>query len=106
MTNFDCDLFVVGAGSGGVRAARMAAARGAKVVVAEGGDLGGTCVNRGCIPKKPYSYAAPHHEACGEAAGYGWQLEAPRFDWATLKSRRAAEIARLNGVYQGLLAGA
>lgn len=106
MTHYDCDLFVIGAGSGGVRAGRMAAQRGAKVVVAEAGALGGTCVNVGCIPKKLYSYAAHHGELAEQSRGFGWMGEAPRFDWAVLRERRAAEIKRLNGVYEGLLAGA
>ncbi len=106
MHNFDFDLFVIGGGSGGVRAARMAAQRGARVALAEAAELGGTCVNVGCIPKKLYSYAAGYAEAFEEAAGYGWQLkERPHFNWSTLKARRAAEIKRLNGVYQGLLDG-
>ncbi len=106
MSNFDCDLFVVGAGSGGVRAARMAAQRGARVVVAEAGPLGGTCVNVGCIPKKLYSYAAHYGEMFEQSHGFGWKAEKPQFDWALLKQRRAAEIKRLNGVYEGLLGGA
>jgi glutathione reductase (NADPH) len=106
MEDFDCDLFVIGGGSGGVRAARMAAQRGARVVLAEAADLGGTCVNVGCIPKKLYSYAAHFADDFRGAAGFGWQVEAPRFDWATLKANRAREIARLNGVYRGLLEGA
>src|SRR5512139_3090354 len=106
MSNFDCDLFVIGAGSGGVRAARMAAQRGARVVVAEAGALGGTCVNVGCIPKKLYSYAAHYGEMAEQSHGFGWRGEAPSFDWAVLKQRRAAEIRRLNGVYEGLLSGA
>lgn len=106
MASYDCDLFVIGAGSGGVRASRMAAQRGAKVVVAEAGALGGTCVNVGCIPKKLYSVAAHFGEWAEQSHGFGWQGEAPRLDWATLKRRRAAEIRRLNGVYEGLLHGA
>ncbi|MEO8153971.1 MAG: glutathione-disulfide reductase [Rhizobacter sp.] len=102
----DCDLFVIGAGSGGVRASRMAAQRGARVVVAEAGPLGGTCVNVGCIPKKLYSYAAHYGEMFEQAHGFGWQADKPVFDWATLKQRRAVEIKRLNGVYEGLLSGA
>ena len=102
----DYDLFVIGGGSGGVRAARMAGQRGARVALAESSALGGTCVNLGCIPKKLYSYAAHYAEAFEEARGYGWQLEAPRFDWDALKRHRAAEIARLNGVYERLLEGA
>lgn len=109
MSDYDFDLFVIGGGSGGVRAARMAAQRGQRVALAEAlgtSGLGGTCVNVGCIPKKLYSYAAHYHEAFEEAAGFGWQLGEARFDWATLKANRAREIGRLNGVYAGLLTGA
>ena len=102
----ELDLFVIGGGSGGVRAARMAAARGARVALAEVGALGGTCVNLGCIPKKLYSYAAHYAEAFEEARGFGWSALAPVFDWAMLKRNRAIEIMRLNGVYEKLLAGA
>lgn len=108
MSAFDFDLFVIGGGSGGVRAARMAAQRGARVALAEtlGTDgLGGTCVNVGCIPKKLYSYAAHYAEGFHESAGYGWEGEAPRLNWATLKANRAKEISRLNGVYGNLLRG-
>ncbi|MDQ0588055.1 glutathione-disulfide reductase [Variovorax paradoxus] len=104
MRTFDFDLFVIGGGSGGVRAARMAAQQGARVALAEAADLGGTCVNVGCIPKKLYSYAAGYAESFEEAAGYGWKLrQAPQFDWEHLKEQRAREIARLNGVYASLL---
>ena len=106
MTDFSCDLFVIGGGSGGVRAARMAAQRGARVVLAEAAALGGTCVNVGCIPKKLYSYAAHYADTFREAAGYGWEVGAVRLDWDRLKTRRAAEITRLNGVYEQLLLGA
>ena len=102
----DFDLFVVGGGSGGVRAARMAAQRGAKVGLAEVAALGGTCVNVGCIPKKLYSYAAHYAEAFEEAAGFGWNVGKPSFDWERLKANRAQEIGRLNTVYQQLLLGA
>ncbi len=108
MANFDFDLFVIGGGSGGVRAARMAAQRGARVALAEmlGTDgLGGTCVNVGCIPKKLYSYAAHYGEGFHESAGFGWEGEAPRLNWSTLKTNRAKEITRLNGVYSNLLNG-
>ena len=100
------DLFVIGGGSGGVRAARMAGQRGARVALAEAGALGGTCVNLGCIPKKLYSYAAHYGEAFEESHGFGWHGEAPSFDWETLKRNRAIEIMRLNGVYEKLLIGA
>ena len=103
MQAFDFDLFVVGGGSGGVRAARMAAQRGAKVALAEVADMGGTCVNVGCIPKKLYSYAAHFAESFEESHGFGWKGEAPSFDWDTLKANRAREISRLNGVYVQLL---
>ena len=105
MHRHDCDLLVIGAGSGGVRAARMAAQRGARVVVAEAAQLGGTCVNVGCIPKKLYSFAAHFADDFRDAAGFGWQVGPTRFDWATLKANRAREIARLNGVYEHLLRG-
>jgi glutathione reductase (NADPH) len=107
MHTYDFDFFVIGGGSGGVRAARMAGQRGARVGLAEAAALGGTCVNVGCIPKKLYSYAAGYGEAFAEAAGYGWSLsEPPKFDWARLKSQRAVEITRLNGVYAKLLKSA
>ncbi len=103
MQNFDYDLFVVGGGSGGVRAARMSAQRGARVALAEVADMGGTCVNVGCIPKKLYSYAAHYGEAFEESHGFGWVGQAPIFDWDVLKANRAKEIARLNGIYNQLL---
>lgn len=106
MRTFDFDFFVIGGGSGGVRAARMAAQRGARVALAECAELGGTCVNVGCIPKKLYSYAAGYADAFEEAAGYGWHVGETRFDWARLKANRAREITRLNGVYRNLLEGA
>ena len=100
------DLFVIGAGSGGVRAARMAAQRGARVAVADDAPLGGTCVNLGCIPKKLYSFAAHYAEGFEESHGFGWSGPAPVFDWSALKANRAREISRLNAVYAGLLEGA
>jgi len=106
--DFDADLLVIGGGSGGVRAARMAAARGARVTLVESGGmagLGGTCVNVGCIPKKLYSYAAHYAEAFEESHGFGWSGEAPRLDWPTLKQNRRTELARLNTVYRTLLEG-
>nr|WP_163503287.1 glutathione-disulfide reductase [Halomonas socia] len=107
VSQYDYDLFVIGAGSGGVRAARTAAATGARVAVAEDRYLGGTCVNVGCVPKKLYSYAAHFHDAFDDSAGFGWTLpEAPRFDWATLRDNKIAEIKRLNGIYGRLLEGA
>lgn len=104
LNSFDFDLFVIGGGSGGVRAARMASNLGARVALAEGGALGGTCVNLGCIPKKLYSYASGYAEAFEEMAGFGWNLSAePTFDWNCLKANRAKEIGRLNRVYANLL---
>ncbi|WP_075879339.1 glutathione-disulfide reductase [Vreelandella massiliensis] len=104
---YDYDLFVIGAGSGGVRAARTAAAEGAKVGIAEDRYLGGTCVNVGCVPKKLYSYAAHFHDSFDDAAGFGWQLPGPAtFDWATLRENKTGEIKRLNGIYQRLLESA
>ena len=97
------DLFIIGAGSGGVRAARMAAQRGARVAVAEDAALGGTCVNVGCIPKKLYSFAAHYAESFEEARGFGWSVGASSFDWETLKANRRVEIGRLNAVYGQLL---
>ncbi|WP_404297584.1 glutathione-disulfide reductase [Halomonas sp.] len=106
-SHYDWDLFVIGAGSGGVRAARTAAAMGARVAVAEDRYLGGTCVNVGCVPKKLYSYAAHFHDAFEDAGGFGWQLsEEPTFDWATLRDNKVGEIKRLNGIYGRLLEGA
>lgn len=106
MSQYQYDLFVIGAGSGGVRASRMAAATGARVAVAEGSAMGGTCVNLGCIPKKLYAYAAEYGHGFEEARGFGWQSERPGFDWQQLKANRAKEISRLNGIYDGLMDGA
>ncbi|CAO1664152.1 MULTISPECIES: glutathione-disulfide reductase [Salinicola] len=107
MANYDYDLFVIGAGSGGVRAARTAAATGVKVAVAEDRYLGGTCVNVGCVPKKLYSYAAHFHDAFEDSSGFGWTIpQAPKFDWATLRDNKVEEIKRLNGIYNRLLEGA
>jgi glutathione reductase (NADPH) len=100
------DLFVIGAGSAGVRAGRMAAERGAQVVVAEDAALGGTCVNVGCIPKKLYSFASHYSESFAEARGFGWSVGSSRLDWPTLKAHRATEISRLNGIYGQLLESA
>lgn len=102
---FDFDLFVIGGGSGGVRAARMAAAAGVRVGLAERAALGGTCVNVGCIPKKLYSFAAGYASAFKEAGGYGWKFPQMRaeLDWGRLKEGRAKEVTRLNGVYRDLL---
>lgn len=106
MSDFDFDLFVIGAGSGGVRAARMASGYGARVAIAEERYLGGTCVNVGCIPKKLFVYASEYPEAFRGAVGYGWQVQPPAFDWSTLRDNKDAEISRLNGIYRNLLSGA
>ena len=104
MALYDFDLFVIGGGSGGVRAARMSAQRGARVALAEVSVMGGTCVNLGCIPKKLYSYAAHYPHLFEEAQGFGWSASKPELDWELLKANRAREITRLNGIYDGLLA--
>src|ERR1700752_2986006 len=98
MAQYDYDLFTIGAGSGGVRARRMAASLGAKVAVFEERYLGGTCVNVGCIPKKLLVYAAEFAEDFEDTAGFGWTVGERRSDWRTLIRRKDAEIARLNGV--------
>jgi glutathione reductase (NADPH) len=103
MAGFDYDLFVIGAGSGGVRAARFAANFGARVAIAEERYLGGTCVNVGCIPKKLFVYASHLHSEVEDARAYGWTTESPRFDWPTLIRNKDKEISRLNGVYEQLL---
>ncbi len=105
MSQYDFDLFVIGAGSGGVRAARMAAAFGARVAVAEDRYMGGTCVNVGCVPKKLYVYASEFGKAFKDAGGFGWQTGTPNFTWETLRDNKKAEIARLNGIYDNLLEG-
>ena len=97
--SYDYDLFVIGAGSGGVRAARMSASYGAKVAIAEEYRVGGTCVIRGCVPKKLFVYASHFAEEFEQAAGFGWQVGASHFDWPTLIANKDAEINRLNGIY-------
>jgi len=106
MTAYDYDLFVIGAGSGGVRGARMASQTGARVGIAENDRFGGTCVIRGCVPKKLLSYAAHVHDELADAAGYGWTVPDGSFDWPTLIANKDAEINRLEGIYQKLLANA
>ena len=100
---FDYDLFVIGAGSGGVRAARMAASMGARVAIAEDRYMGGTCVNVGCVPKKLYVYASEFGKGFKDAEGFGWQAGDTHFDWATLRDNKKAEILRLNAIYERLL---
>lgn len=101
--SYDVDLFVIGAGSGGVRAARFAAGFGARVAVAESRYLGGTCVNVGCVPKKLLVYAAHAHEEFAQAESFGWSQQQPAFDWPTLIANKNREITRLNGIYRTLL---
>jgi glutathione reductase (NADPH) len=103
MSEYDFDLFVIGAGSGGVRAARIAAGHGARVGICEDSRVGGTCVIRGCVPKKLLSYAAHFSEDFEDAAGYGWQVGEVRFDWKRLIEAKDREIDRLNAVYLKLL---
>lgn len=106
MSDFDYDFFVIGAGSGGTRAARIAAGHGARVAVAEDLYLGGTCVNVGCVPKKLMVYAAHFARDFQEAGGFGWQLGERVHDWGKLIENKDTEIGRLNGVYRRLLEGA
>ncbi|MCR9105213.1 MAG: glutathione-disulfide reductase [Gammaproteobacteria bacterium] len=101
----DYDLFVIGAGSGGVRAARMAAASGARVAIAEDRYMGGTCVNVGCVPKKLYVYASEYGKGFQDARGFGWSAQTHQFDWTVLRDNKRDEIARLNNIYRNLLAG-
>lgn len=103
---FDYDLFVIGGGSGGVRAARVAAGHGARVALAEEHRMGGTCVIRGCVPKKLMVYAAAFREAFEDAAGFGWTVGEPSFDWPTLVKNRDREVARLEAIYIQTLANA
>ena len=103
--SFDFDLLVIGAGSGGVRAARFAAGFGARVAIVESRYLGGTCVNVGCVPKKLLVYGAHYHEDFAQAAGFGWALGEQAFDWPTLIANKNREIERLNGIYRNLLVG-
>ena len=100
------DLIVIGGGSGGVRAARIAAGHGAKVAICEEFRYGGTCVIRGCVPKKMMVYAAHFHEDFADSANYGWNIDGTRFDWKTLISNKDKEIDRLNGIYENLLKNA
>jgi len=106
MSQYDYDLFTIGGGSGGVRASRFASQYGARVAIAESKDLGGTCVNVGCIPKKLMSYSAHFHEDFADAAGFGWTVGESRFDWQALIAGKDKEIARLNGIYRKILDGA
>lgn len=104
--NFDYDYFVIGAGSGGVRSARIAATHGAKVGIAEGRFLGGTCVNVGCVPKKLMAYAADYAAHFEDARGYGWDIPDTTFSWNDFVARKNNEIERLNGIYRNILQNA
>jgi glutathione reductase (NADPH) len=103
VSDFDYDLVVIGAGSGGVRAARISAGMGAKVAIVEDRYWGGTCVNVGCVPKKLYYYASHFSEYQKDATSFGWEASAPKFDWDVLKENRRNEILRLNGIYRHIL---
>src|ERR1700719_1518332 len=99
MAEYDVDLFVIGAGSGGVRASRVAAQYGARVMIAEEYRVGGTCVIRGCVPKKLLVYASRYSLEFEDAAGYGWTVSGAKFDWPTLIANKDKEIARLEAAY-------
>jgi glutathione reductase (NADPH) len=103
MSEYDFDLFVIGVGSGGVRAARMSASYGARVATAEEKYMGGTCVNVGCVPKKLFVYASHYSEDYQQAEGFGWGNAKPGFDWPVLLENKNSEISRLNGIYKGML---
>ncbi len=106
MTSYDYDLFVIGAGSGGVRAARISSSFGAKVAIAEEYRFGGTCVIRGCVPKKLLVYASRFSGEFEDAAGFGWQIDGTKFDWQTLVANKDKEIDRLEGLYKTTLKNA
>ncbi len=103
MSDYDIDLFVIGGGSGGVRAARVAAQHGARVMLAEEYRVGGTCVIRGCVPKKLLVYASRFRAEFEDAAGYGWTVPQNSFDWPTLIANKDREIARLEAAYTATL---
>src|SRR6185312_4124527 len=99
MSEFDYDLFVIGAGSGGTRAARIAAGHGAKVAIAEEFRIGGTCVIRGCVPKKILVYASRFADNFADASAFGWSVGEVSFDWPTLVRAKEQEISRLSEIY-------
>src|SRR5881409_2858625 len=96
----EVDLFVIGGGSGGVRAARIAAGHGARVAIAEADRIGGTCVIRGCVPKKLLVFGADFSQAFRDAKGFGWTVDWARFDWPTLRENVQAEVSRISSVYR------
>lgn len=104
--SFDYDLFVIGAGSGGVRCARMSAGFGARVAVCEDRYMGGTCVNVGCVPKKLFVYGSHFSEDFRDAKSYGWDVDVKGFNWPTLRDNKSTEIERLNGIYRNMLGNA
>ncbi|HEX4628276.1 MAG TPA: FAD-dependent oxidoreductase, partial [Gemmatimonadales bacterium] len=106
MARFDFDLFTIGAGSGGVAGSRRAGSHGARVGIAESVRVGGTCVLRGCVPKKLLVYGAEFADAFEDSAGFGWSLGERRFDWARLVAAKDKELDRLHGIYMNLLKGA
>ncbi len=106
MPSYDFDMITIGAGSGGVASSRRAGSYGARVAICEDSRIGGTCVIRGCVPKKFLVYAAEFADDFADAAGYGWHVPAPRFDWVRLISRKNVEIDRLEGIYRSLLRNA
>src|SRR5208337_2027614 len=104
MPRYDFDMFTIGAGSGGVAGSRRAGSYGAKVAICEESRVGGTCVIRGCVPKKLLVYGAQFADAFADSVGFGWTPQQPGFDWAKLIANKDVEIDRLNGVYKTLLA--
>jgi glutathione reductase (NADPH) len=103
MPQYDFDLFTIGAGSGGVAASRRAGSYGARVAICEDNRIGGTCVHRGCVPKKLLVYGSHFHAEFEDAAGYGWSISEPGFDWMKLQAAKDKELERLDGVYRRLL---
>src|SRR5919107_184011 len=103
MASYDYDLFVIGAGSGGVRAARVSAAHGAKVAIAEEHKVGGTCVIRGCVPKKLLVFGSHFAEDLDDAAMFGWDVPQKRFDWQGVRGNVLAEVSRIAGAYTDTL---
>ncbi|MCZ6609509.1 MAG: FAD-dependent oxidoreductase, partial [Alphaproteobacteria bacterium] len=103
MADYDFDLFTIGAGSGGVRAARLAAAKGKRSGLVEEWTVGGTCVHRGCIPKKLYVFASHFADDFDDAAAYGWTVEGRHFNWPTLVEAKKRELGRLEGIYHRVI---